>query len=63
MLASYLESKGEFQEKTKTFLKYNLQYLLKTEFSAPPHLVYLELGVIPARYAVKKRKKMYLKKY
>ena len=38
-----------------------LRDLVKTEFSAPRHLLYLELGVTPARYVVKKRKIMYLK--
>ena len=39
-----------------------LQDLIKNKFSASRHLVYLELGVIPARYVLKKRKIMYLKK-
>ena len=30
-----------------------LRDLLKTEFSAPRHLLYLELGIIPARYVLK----------
>ena len=38
-----------------------LRDLLKTEFSAPRHLLYLELGNIPARYVIKHRKIMHLK--
>ena len=38
-----------------------LRDLLKTEFSAPRHLLYLELGIIPARYVIKHRKIMHLK--
>ena len=33
-----------------------LRDLLKTEFSAPRHLLYLELGIIPARYVIKQKK-------
>ena len=38
-----------------------LRDLVKTERSAPRHLLYLELGVIPARYVIKQRKIMHLK--
>ena len=38
-----------------------LQDLFKTEFSAPRHLLYLELGIIPARFVIKLRKVMHLK--
>ena len=38
-----------------------LRDLVKTERSAPRHLLYLELGVIPARYVIKQRKIMRLK--
>ena len=35
--------------------------LVKTKFSAPRHILYLELGIIPARFVIKQRKIMYLK--
>ena len=38
-----------------------LRDLVKTEQSAPRHLLYLELGIIPARYVIKQRKVMHLK--
>ena len=38
-----------------------LRDLVKTEVSAPRHLLYLELGIIPARFVIKQRKVMYLK--
>ena len=38
-----------------------LRDLVKTEHSAPRHLLYLELGVIPARYVIKQQKIMHLK--
>ena len=38
-----------------------LRDLVKTECSAPRHLLYLELGIIPARYVIKQRKVMLLK--
>jgi hypothetical protein len=38
-----------------------LRDLVKTECSAPRHLLYLELGIIPARYVIKQRKIMFLK--
>ena len=34
---------------------------MKTECSAPRHLLYLELGIIPARFVIKLRKVMLLK--
>ena len=34
---------------------------MKTECSAPQHLLYLELGIIPARFVIKLRKGMHLK--
>ena len=34
---------------------------MKTECSAPRHLLYLELGIIPARFVIKLRKVMHLK--
>ena len=37
-----------------------LRDLVKTEQSAPRHLLYLELGIIPARYVIKQRKVMHL---
>jgi hypothetical protein len=38
-----------------------LRDLVKTKCSAPRHLLYLELGIIPARYVIKQRKGMLLK--
>ena len=38
-----------------------LQDLFKTDFSAPRHLLYLELGIIPARFVIKLGKVMHLK--
>ena len=38
-----------------------LRDLVKTECSSPRHLLYLELGIIPARYVIKHRKIMHLK--
>ena len=38
-----------------------LRDLFKTQCSAPRHLLYLELGIIPARFVIKQRKIMYLK--
>ena len=38
-----------------------LRDLVKTKCSAPRHLLYLELGIIPARYVIKQRKVMHLK--
>ena len=38
-----------------------LRDLFKTQCSAPMHLLYLELGIIPARFVIKQRKHMYLK--
>ena len=38
-----------------------LRDLVKTEISAPRHILYLELGIIPKRFVIKQRKVMYLK--
>ena len=38
-----------------------LRDLVKTEVSAPRHLLYLELGILPARFVIKERKVMQLK--
>lgn len=38
-----------------------LRDLLGTELSAPRHLLYLELGILPARFVIKQRKIMHLK--
>ena len=38
-----------------------LRDLLGTEFSAPRHLLYLELGILPARFVIKQRKIKHLK--
>ena len=39
----------------------NSQNLVKSKFSAPRHFLYLELGILPARFVIKQRKLMYLK--
>ena len=41
--------------------KATLRDLIGTEFSAPRHLLYLELGILPARFVIKQRKIMHLK--
>jgi hypothetical protein len=38
-----------------------LRDILKTEYCTPRHLLYLEHGILPAEYAIKQRKLMYLK--
>ena len=38
-----------------------LRDLVKTQFSAPRHILYLELGIVPARFVIKQRKVMFLK--
>ena len=38
-----------------------LRDLVKTQFSAPRHILNLELGIVPARFVIKQRKVMYLK--
>ena len=38
-----------------------LRDLVKTEVSAPRHLLYLELGILPARFVIKEKKVMQLK--
>ena len=38
-----------------------LRDIMKTQCSAPKHLLYLELGMVPARFVIKQRKIMYLK--
>ena len=38
-----------------------LRDLVKTQCSAPRHILYLELGIVPARFVIKQRKVMYLK--
>ena len=35
--------------------------LVKTECSAPRHLIFLELGIIPARYVIKQKQIIHLK--
>ena len=39
----------------------SLRDLVKTQCSAPRHILYLELGIVPARFVIKQRKVMYLK--
>ena len=38
-----------------------LRDIMKTQCSAPKHLLYLELGIVPARFVIKQRNIMYLK--
>ena len=38
-----------------------LRDIMKTQCSAPKHLLYLELGIVPARFVIKHRKIIYLK--
>ena len=38
-----------------------LRDIMKTQCSAPKHLLYLELGIVPARFVIKHRKIMHLK--
>ena len=52
------ESDSKMIEKTE---ESTLRDLVKTKFSAPRHILYLELGIIPARFVIKQRKLMYLK--
>ena len=37
-----------------------LRDIMKTQCSAPKHLLYLELGIVPARFVIKQRKIIYL---
>ena len=41
--------------------KSTLRDLVRTACSAPRHLLYLEIGIIPARHVIKQRKIMHLK--
>ena len=38
-----------------------LRDLVKTQCSAPRHILYLEIGIVPARFVIKQRKVIYLK--
>ena len=38
-----------------------LRDLVKTERSVPRHMLYLELGIIPAMYVIKQQQKIFFK--